>query len=311
MTNLSGIQTPASLDLQIIEISNVIAFYAKRLTLMRGRDKTNEALSRSYLSSGSAEGAYQTVSPWYQILEPIYTELEGLMQQADNEDTARILADDQIKSQLEYLHQIRAAYEFDKEIDAAKALLGLEDPAQNLADIIDHQSYWILTEPVLKALKPAKNVAVIGSGPLPLTALAVAEQTDANVTCFELDKDAFDLGNQIISLSPQKENITCLNQLAEGGEVFEKFDAVISAVLLGVDLDSPNHIPKSETLNAFLSAVPNNAPVILRDPFRLGALFYPTAETDQLSKIDVNRFDPSTTVGEPYRSSFLILRASG
>lgn len=299
-----------SLDEQIIDITNVISFYAKRLTLMRGRDVSKEARSRSYLSSGNAETAYQTVSPWYQILEPIYAELEGLMQQADNDDTARILADNRIVSQLEHLHQIRAAYEFDKEIDAAKSILGLEDPTQHLADIMDHQSYWILTEPVLKALKGAKNVAVIGSGPLPLTALGVAEQTDAKVTCFELDKGAFDLGNDIIALSPQKQNITCLNQLAEGGEVFEKFDAVISAVLLGVDLDSPNHIPKSETLNGFLDAVPDNAPVILRDPFRLGSLFYPAAQTDQLSNIDVNRFDPLATIGEPYRSSFLILRTS-
>ena len=299
-----------SLDEQIVEISNVIAFYAKRLTLMRGRDETKGALSRSYLSSGSTKTPYQTVSPWYQILEPIYAELESLMQQADNADTARILTDARIKTQLELLHQIRAAYEFDKEIDAARSILDLEDPAQHLADIIDHQSYWILTEPVLNALKPTKNVAVIGSGPLPLTALAVAEQTGATVTCFELDKEAFELGNQIIAHSPQKQTITCLNQLAEGGEVFERFDAVISAVLLGVDLDSPNHIPKSQTLNGFLSAVPNNAPVILRDPFRLGCLFYPAAETDQLAKVEVSRFDPSTAIGEPYRSSFLILRTS-
>ena len=300
----------ASLDERIIEITNVIAFYAKRLTLMRGRDVTKEALNRTYLSSGSSEAAYQTVSPWYQILEPIYGEIESLIQYADNDDTARILADDRIKNQLEHLHQIRAAYEFDKEIDAAKSILNLEDPAQHLADIMDHQSYWILTEPVLKALKSAKNVAVIGSGPLPLTALGVAEKTDAAVTCFEVDKDGFDLGNKIIDLSPEKQKITCLNQLAEGGEVFEKFDAVISAVLLGVDLDSPNHIPKSETLNAFLTAVPGNTPVILRDPFRLGCLFYPAAQTDQLSNVDVNRFDPLTAIGEPYRSSFLILRTS-
>ena len=232
------------------------------------------------------------------------------MQQADNDDTARILADDRIKSALEHLHQIRAAYEFDKEIDAAKSILDLEDPAQHLAEIMDHQSYWILTEPVLKALKDAKNVAVIGSGPFPLTALGVAEKTDAAVTCFELDKSAFDLSTKIIAHSKQKQSIACLNQLAKGGEVFEKFDAVISAVLLGVDLDSPNHIPKSESLNAFLNAVPNSAPVILRDPFRLGSLFYPAAQTDQLPNVDVNRFDPSVALGEPYRSSFLILRTS-
>ena len=303
-------KNPASLDDQIIEITNTIAFYAKRLTLIRGRGVTKEVLTRTYLSSGSNETAYQTISPWYQILEPIYGEIESLIQYADRDDTARILADDRIKSQLKHLHQIRAAYEFDKEIDAAKTILGLEDPAQHLAEIIDHQSYWILTEPVLKALKGAKNVAVIGSGPLPLTALSVAEQTDALVTCFEIDKDAFDLGNKIIALSPQKQNITCLDQLAEGGDAFEKFDAVISAVLLGVDLDSPNHIPKSDTLNAFLSAVPNKAPIILRDPFRLGSLFYPAAQTDQLSNVDVNRFDPSAAIGEPYRSSFLILRTS-
>ena len=102
----------------------------------------------------------------------------------------------------------------------------------------------------------------------------------------------------------------CIRDRAKGGEIFKKFDAVISAVLLGVDLDSSNHIPKSETLNAFLSAVPENAPVILRDPFRLGNLFYPAAQTDQLSNVDVKRFDPLAAIGEPYRSSFLILRTS-
>jgi len=301
-------QDQLTLDQQIVEICQVIAFYAKRLTLMRGKRVATDEFSRGYLSADNANRGYQTVSPWYKILEILYAELEGLMPIADDEAASRILTSPEIKPLLQYLHQIRAAYEFDKEIDAAKSVLALDKAAQHLADTVEHQSYWTLTDPVIDALGTAKNIAVIGSGPLPLTALAIVEQTAANVTCFELDKTAFDLGNQIIDLNPQRKRITCVNELAKGGDSFAQFDAVISAVLLGVDLDTTNHIPKAETLNGFLKAISKGAPVILRDPYRLGALLYPTARLDTLTNLDTRRFDPDTAPGEPYRSSFLILR---
>lgn len=275
---------------------------------MRIENKSHNPLTRGYLSADEADMAYRSIVPWYKLIEPLYAELEALMQQADNAESAYVLAQEEINMLLARSYQIRAAYEFDKEMEEAKALLGADHPAQSLVKMVEHQSYWTLSDAVIKALQGARHVAVIGSGPLPLTALSIAAKTDCNVTCYERDVEAFDLGNQIVALSPDAGRITCLNENADGGPAFQEFDAVFTAVLLGVSLNDIDHRPKSETIGGLFDAMRPATPVILRDPYRLGALFYPPADIEHEEDMDVQRFDPQSGPGIPYRSSFLILR---
>lgn len=296
----------------IRDLTRVLAFYSRRLELLRplaDNEIADEPLTRGYLSGDSAEMAYRSIAPWYSLVEPLYAEIEASMQKASFEEKTAVLSDPEILELLPANHRIRAAYELDKEVQEAEHMLDETDPQKALSDIIEHQSYWILTEPVLEALSGAKRVAVIGSGPLPLTAIAVAERTNAEVTCYERDTVAYDLGDKIIELSKARDKITSLCESAVPGPDMAGFDAILCAVLLGVSVEDEHHHTKKELLTGFAQAMGSNGKVILRDPYQLGALFYPKAGIEEELSLQSRRFDPDMKPGDPYRSSFLILNA--
>ncbi|MEM8839375.1 MAG: nicotianamine synthase family protein [Pseudomonadota bacterium] len=291
------------------DLCRVNSFYAERIGILRAEaNETPETGPRAYLSGGSTQDAYRAIRPWYRLVEPLYAEVEHRMQGLSQGDAERILEDQEVQALLPSLHRIRAAYEFDKEIDEARALLNSDDPASEIAAIIRHQSYWIFTDEVLEALSGSRAVAVIGSGPLPLTALAVAAQTGIQVTCFERDPVAFDLGNEIIARSSYGARIECRNVEARGERDLEAFDVAFCAVLLGVSIGSENHADKTALFEGFLSGLKPGGRLIARDPYRLGALFYPKAGPLNGPGILATRYDPETGLGLPYRSAFLIVK---
>ncbi|MEO1067000.1 MAG: nicotianamine synthase family protein [Pseudomonadota bacterium] len=296
----------------IKQVCSVVAFHADRLDLLRFDTSDADARARSYLAAEGPHSAYRAISPWYLLVEALYAELETLMQRADDATSHAILQDPSILALLPQLHRIRAAYEFDKELAEARSLLQADHPGRALADLTHHQRYWTLPDPVARALQGAKHIAVVGSGPLPLTALAIADHLDCSITCFERDETAFNIGNDVLALSPLSEKITCLKKGTTSHDSFGEFDAIFTAVLMGVSLDQQEaHWPKSKSIEAFFSTARPNMKVIMRDPFRLGQLFYPAASTSAINGITVQRFNPEAGPGIPYRSSFLILEQGG
>lgn len=292
----------------ILSIASVLAFYADRLPLMRGSNTNEQELTRGYLAADSTGMAYRSVRPWYKFVEPLYAELEMLMQTADDNECATLLKDPTLPPLMAKLHRTRAAYEFDKEMTEAENLLNEPDAAHALSAMIDHQSYWTLSQPVIEALKNAKQVAVIGSGPLPLTALALASKTSCHITCFERDQTAFEIGNQVLNLSPYSNRITRLNQGTTSSDAFTDFDVIFTTVLMGVSMDDEAHWSKAEAIETFFKAGRPNLSLIMRDPYRLGVLFYPSAGVESLPFVQTDRYDPQAGPGVPYRSAFLILR---
>lgn len=292
---------------EIRDLARVTAFYAERLSLLRMESARNEKLTRGYLSADDTGMAYRAIKPWYRLVEPLYAELETIMQKADAVLVEAVLHDTEIRELFGKLHQIRAAYEFDKEIAEARAFLVMDAAEEALHAMIEHQSYWTLSAPVLAVLEGARHVAVIGSGPLPLTALSLVAETDCTVTCFERDQAAFDLGNRIIALSRDKQRISSRCEQADGNTQDGGFDAVFAAVLLGVSMENSDHQDKADTLEGLFSIVRPGGAVIIRDPYQLGALFYPLAGNVADRGIKMVRFDPETGPGVPYRSSHLIL----
>lgn len=297
---------------EIRQLCQVLSFYSDRLGLMRDPERSAQpsAYGANYLSDGPDQEPYREIAPWYKVVEPLYAELDGLMQSADRSLHSLVFADRGILAVEPKLHRIRACYEFDKEIDEAQALLTGGDVGTKLTHMIEHQSFWTLPPAVIEALAGCKIVAVLGSGPLPLTALTIASALDSHVTCIEREPAAFEIGSRLIELSNCSKNIRSVAANVEELGDLGDYDAIAATVLLGVSLQDHHGEPKAALVEHILQRMRPGAPLILRDPFGLGRLFYPAANLVPADAIDLTRIDPESGPGLTYRSSFIIFRRS-
>lgn len=291
----------------ISELCGALAFYANRLDGLRAAKATGpgEVNGSTYLVD-AASG--DTISPWYRVIEPIYAELDHFVRGVKGDLCASVLDDPRIRDIEAQLHRLRACYELDKEIDEAAAILDGKDPGAALTRMTRQQSYWTLTPAVREVLADCRNVAVIGSGPLPLTSLAVAAELDCRVTCIERDPMAFDLGTRLIDMTEHKDQIETVCVDVDEMAVMTEFDAVFGSVLLGVSVEDVDHAAKDEVVSRLMDRAEADTPLMLRDPYGLGRLFYPPMDVTRVPSLDIERLDPETGPDLPYRSSFLIIR---
>lgn len=294
----------------ISELCGALAFYANRLDGLRAVKATRpgKVNGSTYLVDAASADA---ISPWYRVVEPIYAELDHYVRGVNDDLCASIFDDPRICDIEPRLHRLRACYELDKEIDEAAAIMDGKDPGAALARMTAQQSYWTLTPAVREVLADCRNVAVIGSGPLPLTSLAVASELGCRVTCIERDPQAFDLGTRLIDMTEYKDLIETVCVDVDEMAVMTNFDAVFGSVLLGVNVDDVDHVAKDEVVSRMMDRADADTPLVLRDPYGLGRLFYPPMDGSRTPSLDIARLDPETGPDLPYRSSFLIIRKGG
>ncbi len=291
----------------ISELCNALAFYANRLDgLRRGKvSDTPDVNGSTYLVDAATA---DIISPWYRVVEPIYAELDHFVRGAKGDLCDRVFDDSLIRDIETRLHRLRACYELDKEIDEAAAILNGKDPGAALTRMTGQQAYWTLTPGVREVLADCRNVAVIGSGPLPLTSLAVAAELGCRVTCIERDSLAYDLGTRLIAMTDYKDLIKTVCMDVDEMAVMSDFDAVLGSVLLGVSVDDLDHAAKDKVVLRMMDRADPDTPLVLRDPYGLGRLFYPAMDVAHVPSLDIRRLDPETGPDLPYRSSFLVIR---
>jgi nicotianamine synthase-like protein len=291
----------------ITELCGALTFYANRLDGLRRAKTANSGKvngSTYLVDTATAD----TISPWYRVVEPIYAELDHYVRGVKGDLCDSVFRDTRMRDIETRLHRLRACYELDKEIDEATAILEGKEPGAALARMTEQQAYWTLTPAVRDVLADCRNVAVIGSGPLPLTALAVAAELGCQVTCIERDPLAFDLGTRLIAMTEYRDLVETVCMDVDEMAVMSDFDAVLGSVLLGVSIDDVNHAAKDEVVLRMMDRADADTPLVLRDPYGLGRLFYPPMDVSRTPSLDVARLDPETGPDLPYRSSFLIIR---
>jgi len=288
-------------------LCGALAFYADRLDLLRAKTSNGQLHidGATYLAD---EGGYGAISPWYRVIDPIYAELDAHVRRADRALCEAVFADPDILAIEAKLHRIRACYEFDKEFDQARAILESDDPGTTLAELVAEQAYWALAPGTRETLSEAGSIAVVGSGPLPLTALAIAASIGSPVTCIERDHAASALGRKMIEASGHGDLIDTVEAGVDDVEDLSRHGAVICAVLLGVSMSGKPSVPKAGIIERIVARSGPGTLTVLRDPFGLGRLFYPPADLDSEPALEIERHDPETGPDLPYRSSFLLIR---
>lgn len=305
---------------RIRELCGVLASYAERLDHVRARAATKTHSASKAESSteslwggtvGAGPGARNGASRWYHAVEPHYRELDGLIRMAPRALYERVFSDSRVLAIEPELHRLRAAYEHDKELVQARAILEGRDGRARLARIVEQESYWALGPELRRVLSDSRDILVAGSGPLPLTALVIASALGVRVTCVERDTEAFALGRRLIEISGYHNAIGSIEaDIVDLGQL-DGYDAILGVVLLGVDTQDGQRNRKSEIVEHVMACMRPGATLILRDPHGLGRLLYPPVHLNASSDFEVVRWVPEVGSDQPYRSSLVVARRFG
>ncbi len=244
----------------------------------------------------------------FEAVDPLYRELEAVMQRVAPALVAGLLTDPALGAAEPGLHRLRAAYEYEKEVLRARDILDSAEPPLRLAEFLGQEIHWALGPELREALRDCRKVLVAGSGPLPLTAIAIAQELRAGVTVLERDVEAFALGMRLIEIAGLGEAIGGVRADIAELDDLRRYDAVVGAVLLGVESRGDPATSKTAALVHLLAAMRPGARLILREPHGLGRLLYPPAELGEAGGIAVTRHQPEVGPGVPYRSGLIVAR---
>ena len=259
-------------------------------------------------SVGAGRGAPEGPLSWYHALEPHYEELDRIIRGASGSLCDRVFSHTRVLAVLFSLHRLRAAFEYDKEVVQARAILGNGDGRSRLMHLVEQESYWALGPELRRALSGNRDILVAGSGPLPLSALSIASTLGARVTCVERDPEGFRLGKRLIEASGHAHSVSCIEADIIDLQRLDLYDAILGVVLLGVDVGDRYVSRKSNIVEHVLARIRPGASFIFREPHGLGRLLYPSVELNATSEIEVARWTPSVGKKHPYRSALVVAR---
>jgi nicotianamine synthase len=245
-------------------------------------------------------------SYWFDDIEPVYGELDELIRYATTELHESVLSDERVRALAPANHRVRAAYERDKELIQARNLVRAGDGRARLQRTIEHETYWALGEELRSALDGSRRIMVVGSGPLPLTALCIGSTLDVGVTCVERDAECHDLGRQLIAMSGLEERFESINADILDLTEFEGYDAIVGVVLLGVSTGGQQESTKATIAHHIIDRMSPGMRMVLRDPHGLGKLLYPSVDLAPSNHVDVTRHVPKVGPSHPYRSGLVV-----
>ncbi len=255
---------------------------------------------------GAGASKVNGASYWFDDIEAVYGELDGLIRYASNDLCERVFSDDGIAALTPGIHRLRAAYERDKELIRARNLVQARDGRARLKCTIEKETYWALGQELRSALANRRNILVAGSGPLPLTALCIGVTLGARVTCLERDTECHDLGRQLIAMSGHGDSFETVNADVLDLQDFDQYDTIVGVVLLGVDTGGGRGSSKATIARHIIAHMSPGTRMVLRDPHGLGKLLYPSVELGASADVEVTRHVPEIGPTRPYRSGLVV-----
>ena len=257
---------------------------------------------------GTGASKVNGTSYWFDDIEPVYGELDELIRYATVDLHESILSDQRVRALAPANHRVRAAYERDKELIQARSLVQAGDGRARLKRTIEHETYWALGEELRSAIDGSRRILVVGSGPLPLTALCIGSTLDVRVTCAERDAECHDLGRQLIAMSGLGGRIESINADVLDLTELDGYDAIVGVVLLGVSNGGGGQQENTKAAIArhIIDKMSPGMRMVLRDPHGLGKLLYPSLDLDPSADVDVTRHVPKVGPTDPYRSGLVV-----
>ena len=118
----------------------------------------------------------------------------------------------------------------------------------------DIASRLVTAEAELAGITPDDNVLFIGSGPFPSSAICLARQYDASVTCYDTDSVACESSSAVFKKIGMEDKLKAVNASGESGPV-EDFSVIVVALEV---------MPKQDVLQNILNHAQPGVKVIMR-----------------------------------------------
>lgn len=248
----------------------------------------------------------QASEPTETSLAAVFEDLERLVGQMTPGQARALLADARVRALLPQLYAIRAAFEYDLEVSSANAALSAADPAAAV-DACVAAKIAMLPATFFEALSERRRLLFVGSGPFPTTAMALVRVLGRPVTCLDRDGAANALAARFVAASDMASAITILEGALERFDDLPRYDAVVGAFLLGVDIVPQALNAKSVLVEEIADQVALGTRMVLRTPRDAGALIYPAIELRQRDGYTIS-LDPATDGGPlPYDRPFVVI----
>jgi nicotianamine synthase len=225
------------------------------------------------------------------VPEPATNELFGALvslaiDPAAARDADAVLGDPAVERLLPSLRRLCAEGEFELERSWARRIVDHPDPRAELARFPYHRNYGDLTRLEHHTVagltsSPVRRVLFIGSGPLPLTSLLLAERHGCEVDNLDREPDAVRLGAEVATEvgEPGLRFRFRAGDVLDGrdGYDWESYDLVYLAALAGLDPDT-----KRRLLGHLARRLRPGTLVLARSAHSLRGLLYPVLDPADL-----------------------------
>ena len=228
---------------------------------------------------------------WTQQHGPLtesFNRLDELIRRVDPQTAADLLADPQTRTALPRLRRLRSRYEGETERKEAQRILAAPSPRDAMVELLDadYSATTIHSATFAGEVRTKRRCLVIGSGPLPVTAALLLQNTSLALTCLDRDASSCALGGEIIAALGLGEIATEHGDALEIAD-FARWD-VIMLTALADDRDSPSaEAGHSRLISHLAERCPRGTLLGLRTPHGLGELLYPVVDTAPLHEFAI------------------------
>lgn len=230
--------------------------------------------------------------------DALFSRLVEQCTQADAGTAADVLSDPEVVRLRPRLIELCSAGEYLLERSWARAAVQAKNPRAELARFPYHANYERLTQLEVHALLGAaeragdhersrvRRVLFVGSGPLPLTSILLAEVYGMKVDNVDSDPEAHRLGAKLARAAGLAVELSF--RLCDAAEVEDlgSYDVVFLAALAGLD-----EAEKRSIIEQLRQRMQPEALLVIRTAHQMKSLLYPRVEPE-----DLDGFEPQIVV---------------
>ena len=215
-----------------------------------------------------------------------FNELVELSSEASNQTTAELLSDPEIQSIMPRLRAMCSEGEGHLEAAWATKITQDKHPSITLEEFPYYENYLKLTELEYRSLslvgnRPMKRVLFVGSGPLPLSAILLAQQYGLMVDNIDNDADAVASSKKLINRLGLSDSVGVTQADAISFTCYNDYDAIFLASLVGLDSTT-----KQAIIARIQSQMKQGGLLVARTAHGLRTLLYPPIDSDLIKGLD-------------------------
>jgi nicotianamine synthase len=212
--------------------------------------------------------------------DAVLAELIAMTTSSSSDDSDELFADPRVRAILPELRRYSAAGEYQRELFWSRAIVSSRDPVSSFRDVPYHDNYRRLLAfevgGVVAAVNPhPRRVLMIGSGPMPVTLIHLAEMLETDVVGIDVNAEACDEGRALCRALGVQAPIHQCDVL--DFEDFGDFDFVLLAASVGLERDA-----RLKILARLAGTMSPDAALVVRTAHGTRRLMFPQIDPEDL-----------------------------